>query len=96
MSNVEKRLDALEKSKGIKNEERAKELLNIVSENTAKHQEVLEGVLEKVPDEAKEAIVNALEVSRKGQEEAMKQISELKGEVEQLKKEVETLFNKLQ
>ncbi len=48
-------------------------------------------VLAKVPDEAKEAITKAIEVSRKGQEEAMRQIAELKGEVEQLKKEVAEL-----
>ena len=82
---------ATEKSKGLKDEERAKELLNIVSENTAKHQEVLVSVLGKVPEEAKQAILNAIEVSKKGQEEAVKQITELKSEVEKLKKEVEEL-----
>ena len=82
---------ATEKSKGLKDEERAKELLNIVSENTAKHQEVLVSVLGKVPEEAKQAILNAIEVSKKGQEEATKQINELKNEIEQLKNEVESL-----
>ena len=82
---------ATEKSKELKDDERAEELLNIVSESTAKHQEVLKGVLEKVPKEAKEAILKAIEVSRKGQEEATKQIIKLKDEVERLKKEVEEL-----
>ena len=82
---------ATEKSKGLKDDKRAEELLNIVSESTAKHQEVLKGVLEKVPEEAKEAILKAIEVSKKGQEEATKQIAELKSEVERLKKEVEEL-----
>ena len=82
---------ATEKSKGLKDEERAKELLNIVSENTAKHQELLAGVLEKVPEEARQAILNAIEVSKKGQAEAVKQITELKSEIEKLKKEVEEL-----
>lgn len=82
---------ATEESKGLKDEERAKELLNTVSENTAKHQEVLAGVLEKVPEEAKQAILNAIEISKKGQEEATKQIDELKNEIERLKKEVEGL-----
>lgn len=82
---------ATEKSKELKDAKKAEELLNIVSENTAKHQEVLKGVLEKVPDEAKEAILKAIEVSKKSQEEAVKQIAELKNEVERLKKEVEEL-----
>lgn len=82
---------ATEKSKGLKDEKRADELLNIVSENTAKHQEILEGVLGKVPEEAKQAIRNAIEVSKKGQEEAVRQIAELKGEIDRLKKEVEDL-----
>ncbi len=82
---------ATEKSKGLKDEKKAEELLNVVSENTAKHQEVLKGVLEKVPDGAKEAIIKAIEVSKNGQEEAMKQVAELKGEIERLKKEVEEL-----
>ena len=82
---------ATEKSKELKDEKKAEELLNIVSENTAKHQEVLRGVLEKVPEEAKEAILKAIEVSKRGQEEAAKQIAELKGEIEKLKKEVEEL-----
>jgi len=51
----------------------------------------LRGVLDKVPDEAKEAILKAIEISKKGQEEAIKQIAELKSEVEKLKKEVEEL-----
>ena len=84
-------LFATEKSKGLKDQNRAEELLNIVSENTAKHQETLASVLEKVPEEAKQAILNAIEVSKKGQEEAVKQITELKGEIEKLKKEVAEL-----
>jgi len=82
---------ATEKSKELKDDKKAEELLNIVSENTAKHQEVLRGVLEKVPEEAKQAILNAIEVSKRGQEEAIRQIAELKGEIEKLKKEVEEL-----
>lgn len=86
---------ATEKSKGLKDEERAKELLNIVSENTVKHQEILAGVLEKVPEEAKQAILNAIEVSKKGQEEATRQIAELKKEVSELKQELENLKGEL-
>lgn len=82
---------ATEKSKGLKDEKRADELLNIVSENTAKHQEILEGVLEKVPEKAKQAILNAIEVSKKGQEEAVRQIAELRGEVERLRQGIAEL-----
>ncbi len=82
---------ATEKSKGLKDQNKAEELLNIVSENTARHQEILASVLEKVPEEAKQAIRSAIEVSKKGQEEAVKQITELKGEIEKLKKEVAEL-----
>ncbi len=82
---------ATEKSIELKDQNKAEELLNIVSENTAKHQEVLANVLEKVPEEARQAILNAIEVSKRGQEEAVKQITELKGEIEKLKKEVAEL-----
>ncbi len=82
---------ATEKSKGLKDQNKAEELLNIVSENTSKHQEVLANVLEKVPEEAKQAIRNAIEISKRGQEEAVKQITELKGEIEQLRQELAEL-----
>ena len=80
-----------EKSKDIPEKEKAAALLTSIANNTSKHQEILADILSKVPDEAKEAITKAIEVSRKGQEEAMRQVAELKGEVEQLKKEVAEL-----
>jgi len=83
-----------EKSKEVKDKQTAEKLLFFIADNTSKHQEILVDVLAKVPDEAKESITKAIEVSRKGQEEAMKQIAELKGEVEQLKKEVAELKEK--
>ncbi|MCX6731394.1 MAG: DUF5667 domain-containing protein [Candidatus Parcubacteria bacterium] len=82
---------ATNESKTIEDKTKAENLLASIADNTSKHQEVLTEVLNKVPDEAKEAITKAIEASRKGQEEAMKQIAELKGEVEQLKKEVAEL-----
>jgi len=82
---------AAEASKKVKDETKAENLLNLIAENTSKHQEVLADVLSKVPDEAKEAITKAIEASKKGQEEALKQVAELKSEVEQLKKEIEEL-----
>ena len=82
---------ATEKSKDVSDKEKAEALLTSIADNTSKHQEILADVLAKVPDEAKEAITRAIEASKKGQKEAMKQIAELKGEVEQLKKEVAEL-----
>lgn len=82
---------AAEESSQIKDKGKTEELLNSIADNTSKHQEILAEVLNKVPDEAKDAIIKAIEVSRKGQEEALKQIADLKGEVEQLKKEVAEL-----
>ncbi|MBI2054521.1 MAG: hypothetical protein HYT39_00245 [Candidatus Sungbacteria bacterium] len=82
---------AEEKSKDIGDKEKAGALLTSIADNTSKHQEVLTDVLAKVPDEAKEAITRAIEASRKGHEEAMQKIAELKGEVEQLKQEVTEL-----
>lgn len=82
---------ATEKSKELKDEKKTEELLNIISGNTLKHQKILESVLKNVPEEARQAIRNAIEISKKGQEEAVKQITELKGKVEKLKKEVEEL-----
>lgn len=82
---------AAEKSKDVGDKEKAEALLTSIADNTSKHQEILADVLAKVPDEAKEAIIKAIEVSRKGQEEAMQKIAELKGEVEKLKKEVAEL-----
>jgi len=82
---------ATEESSQIKDKGKTEELLNSIADNTSKHQEILAEVLNKVPDEAKEAIIKAMEVSKKGQEEAMKQIADLKGEVEKLKQEVAEL-----
>lgn len=82
---------AAEESNQIKDKNKTEELLNLIADNTSKHQEILADVLSKVPEEAKEAITKAIEASRKGQEEVMKQIVELKGEVEQLKQEVAEL-----
>ena len=79
---------AVEKSRDLKEKEKAEALLATITDSTSKHQEVLADVLAKVPDEAKEAIIKAIEASRKGHEEALQKIAELKGEVERLKQEV--------
>lgn len=82
---------ATEKSKEVKDQQASENLFNTISDNASKNQEVLAGVLDKVPEEARDAILNAIEASKKEQEEAGKQIAELKGEVEKLKQEVAEL-----
>src|SRR3989344_117028 len=79
---------AAEKSKEVKDEKKAEELLNKIADDTAKHQEVLTEVLAKVPEVAKEAITKAIKASKNSQEEAHKQIAELKQEVAGLKQEI--------
>ncbi|MDO8594680.1 MAG: DUF5667 domain-containing protein [bacterium] len=85
---------ATEKSKEVKNEGQAKSLLTSIADNASKNQEVLSAVLVKVPEEARAAITQAIEARKKGQEEATKQIAELKGEIEKLKNEVAELKTK--
>lgn len=87
---------ATEKSKEVKNKSQAENLLNLISDNASKNQEVLTAVLAKVPEEAKEAITRAIEASKRGQEEAIKQITELKKEIAGLKEEIENLEKKLE
>src|SRR3989344_8099356 len=82
---------AAKKSKEVQDKGKAENLLTLIANNASKNQEVLSAVLIKVPDEAKEAITQAIEASRKGQEEATRQIADLKSEVERLKNEVAEL-----
>jgi len=72
---------AAEKSKDVSGKEKAEALLTSIADNTSRHQEILADVLAKVPDGAKEAITKAIEASRRGREEAMRQVTELRGEV---------------
>ena len=81
---------AAEKSKDLE-KEKSEVLLTSIADNTSRHQDILTAVLVKVPEEAREAIVKAIEVSKKERDEAMQKIAELKGEVEQLKQEVAEL-----
>src|SRR3989344_4593389 len=87
---------AIEKSKEVSDKEKSESLFTSISENTSKNQEVLSAVLIKVPEEAKEAIMQAIEVSKKNNEEATKQITELKEEVEELKTEIQSLKEELE
>ncbi len=89
---------AAEESKQIKDKEKAEGLLTSITDQTSKHQEILTDVYNKVPEQAKEAIKKAIDNSIKGQEEARKQIQELKTalsgqstEIEALRKEVDIL-----
>ena len=85
---------ATEESKQIKDKGKTEELLNSITDNTSKHQEILLGVLSKVPDEAKGVITQVIEAIRKGQEKVVEQIVDLKDEVEQPKKEIAELKSK--
>ena len=87
---------AVEKSKKVTDKEKAEDLFTSIAENTSKNEEVLSAVLIKVPEEAKEAIMQAIESSRKNNEEATKQITELKKEVEELKTEIQSLKEELE
>ena len=72
---------ALEKSREAKEQGKDVEKLAIsISERVLKHQEVLNDVLNKVPEEAKKGIENAIEMSQKGFENAVQVVSEEKKE----------------
>lgn len=80
--------EAKEKGKDVE------ELATSITEKTLKHQEVLIEIFEKVPDEAKTAIQKAIEVSRKGSEQAVQAVTgakkeELLQKIEQIKTEAE-------
>ena len=83
---------ALEKTEEVKEKGKDVEKLAIsISETTLKHQEVLENVLEKVPEEAKKGIENAIEMSQKGFENAIQAvIGEKKEELERKAEEVKS------
>ena len=68
----QKTKEAKEKGKDVE------ELAILITEKTLKHQEVLMEVFEKVPEEAKTAIQDAIEASRKGSEEAVQSVSGVK------------------
>ncbi|MDO8584577.1 MAG: DUF5667 domain-containing protein [bacterium] len=82
---------ATEKSKEVKDKGQAESLFAAIEDGASRNQEVLSAVLIRVPEEARAAIEQAIEASKKGQEEAAKQIVELKGEVEKLRREVAEL-----
>ena len=85
---------ATKKSKEVKDKGQVESLLTLIEDSSSKNQEILNTVLIKVPEEAREVITRAIEASKKNQEEITKQLAELNGEVEQLKKEVVELKSK--
>ncbi|MEK7212758.1 MAG: DUF5667 domain-containing protein [Patescibacteria group bacterium] len=82
---LEKAEEAKEQGKDIE------KLATSISETTLRHQEVLNNVLKKVPEEAKKGIENAIEVSQKGFENAIQAVTgEKKEELERKAEEVRT------
>ena len=63
---------ATEKSKDVKDKGQTESLLTLIEDNSSKNQEVLAAVLIKVPEEAREAITQAIEASRKGKKKPQK------------------------
>jgi len=70
---------ALKKAEQAKEQGKdVEELMTLISEATLKHQAVLLEVYKRVPEQAKEAIQNALEKSLKGYKEALEAVSSKK------------------
>ena len=69
--------DAIKNAEKVRVVDESQELLNLVRENTSMHQEVLLEALIRAPEDAKGAIENAIEISKLGHEQAVKQIKRL-------------------
>jgi len=91
MADYENKISLATERAGNLEEEKASALLNIISEKTETHQKTLSGILNEVPEEAKEAITKAIEVSKRGQDEANRRNDELRSEVERLRAEIAEL-----
>ena len=76
------------------NGKNVEELASLITEKTLNHQEILAQVFEKVPEEAKVAIEQAIKTSRNGSEEAVKAVSgDKKDELLQKMEEVKFKIN---
>jgi len=84
-------VNALDNAKKIEKEEISQSALNIISEETEKHKNVLVIVLEKVPEETKYAIQKAIDKSSQYHNEAVQEVEKLKAEISQLKQEINEL-----
>jgi len=81
-------LDSAEKNIELAKEGDVESVAEHVREVTAKHLEVLQRILEKVPDTAKPAVMYAINISQKGQEIAVQKLEQIReqeqlGEMEQ-------------
>jgi hypothetical protein len=96
LEKYEKQLDrALEKAEEAKEKgKNVEKLKEEIGEKILKHQEALEGVLEKVPEQAKEGIEKAIKASQKGFEKAIEAVPEAKKA--ELKKESEEIQTRLE
>ena len=87
---------ATEKSKNLIDIAKSDELLETIFRNTEKHLDVLEGVLEETSEEARSAIENAIEVSKKGHDEVTRQIEEFKIKADERQLIVDEFKSKLE
>lgn len=76
---------AVDGAKELKDKKESEKNLNIISDDTSKHEETLKGVLNKVPNEARPSIEHAIEVSTKQHIRILKEIEEIKKELGELK-----------
>lgn len=78
--NVEAAQDRIEQALSLGRD--MTEVIAIVGEATAKHTEVLEGLLEKVPEQARKGVEKALEVSEHGHNTALEKLEKIQsGEI---------------
>lgn len=96
LEKYERQLDrALEKAEEAKEKgKNVEKLKEEIGEKILKHQEVLEGILEKVPEQAKEGIEKVIESSQKGFEKAIEAVpkekkEELERKAEEIKSRIE-------
>ncbi len=79
----------VQKTEDVRSDVDAETLFIAIKDNITKHQEVLESVMEKVPHEAKDAIIHAIEVSKREKETAVKLIVEVEERAKESKRIVE-------
>ncbi len=79
---------ATEKSKEVKDAQKAFGLFNLINESSLNQQGVLSGISAKASDEARGVIAGAIEAVKIGREEAQKQISEFEAGDKQSSREI--------
>lgn len=95
-SKAEKYLEqAVEQLEAVKDEAKTQALREKLEKATLKHKEVLEGVLERVPDPAKPAIERAIEYSQRGFNRVMEvKEREMEKEAEKIERKLERIPEK--